>query len=216
MADGSSDDNDGGHSDAAGSVSLAIRDAKIGNLAAGEEVLRLICTRKHYWDRLQSIASKHNVMPADRDHFVNEALQRLYNGLVLNKYRQVSNRESLFRLIGGIVRKCVSEAYRHERGKRKSAVRATQALPENQIDNAPGPGELAQLRDGFAVFRDRLEAAVPNPVERRKHWRLLELRIEEVSEKEIRIRLASTATEIKKMEDLMRNLMERPDDDSGP
>ena len=197
-----------------GSVTLAIRSTKTGDHEAGEELLRLICTRKNNWDRLQAIAGRLNVTPADRDHFVNEALRRLYNGLVLDKFKQVSDRESLFRLIGGIVRKCVSEAHRNEQGKRKTAVRATLGLPDNQADQSKGPDELAQLRDGLAVFRQRLESAVPDPSELKKYWHLLELRLENLSETEIRKRTGATVTDIKKMDELMRNLMEGPGDDN--
>jgi hypothetical protein len=197
-----------------GSVTLAIRTAKKGDREAGEEVLRLICTRKDSWDRLQSIASRLNVTPADRDHFVNEALRRLYNGLVLDKFKQVSDRESLFRLIGGIVRKCVSESHRNEQGKRKSAVRATQGLPDNQADQSKVPDELVQLRDGLAVFRQRLESAVPDPSELKKYWHLLELRLENLSETEIRKRTGATVTDIKRMDELMRKLIESPGNDN--
>lgn len=128
-----------------GSVTILLEKTKKGDVEAGQELLLRLQQpdiAKHLRRNL------HLLQSADKNIAANEALLRLYNGLLSGQLNQSKNREGLFNLIGGINWKVFLEI-RRSRNTRKGKAMSALSLPENYEIPADekGPAEIVAMED---------------------------------------------------------------------
>lgn len=124
-----------------------------GDEAAANQLLQKL--QAQYADRLT--ANLKTLQAADRDAIASEMLFRLYKGLIDGRFTRPRNRGDLFKLIGGINRKC-----RHESWKGQNTLKArtfgTTPLPEQLLPTAEAaPDELTELEDFIEQLAKRVD-----------------------------------------------------------
>lgn len=128
-----------------GSVTKLLERTKAGDIRAGQALL----IRLQQPDITKHLRRNLSLLqPADKDVAANDALWRLYNGLLSGKFTQPNNREDLFRLIGGINWKCSLEIW-NSRNPRNGKGTGASSLPENYEIPADekGPAEIVAMED---------------------------------------------------------------------
>ncbi len=179
-----------------GSISRNIQDARLGRVIALEQL-----TEK-YWDRLVSFAkskmSPHLKQIEDEDDIANKVLTEFLDGIVKGKYKGLSNRNQLWRMLAKMtVRRVIDHFDRFTAQKRgggnvkhsgnlendvPSSVRVIQEISLKEID----PQLCAALKESY----EKLFESLNDPKDRKiVTWHLAGL-----SDNQIAWRLFVTST----------------------
>lgn len=136
-----------------GSVTRLLRQTMQGDEVAGNQLLHKL--QSQYTDRLT--ANLGRMQAVDRDAIATEMLFRLYKGLIDGRFQQPRNRSDLFRLIGGINRKCLSENLKGKKTQ-KARTLGTEPLPRHSLHAADAaPDELAEIEDFIEQLARRVD-----------------------------------------------------------
>ncbi|MEY3459983.1 MAG: hypothetical protein RL215_3140 [Planctomycetota bacterium] len=193
-----------------GTITLLVSTAQEGDTESLEKLLELLLGK--YRSLTEKSACRLRSRIEDADDFLSEALQRLYDGLPRGQFDAQPNRESLFRLIGGISRNCFLEAWKRDRARKRGGAEQFQGLNEDLIDRTPLPDAGVLVASWVDELTAMLKKRGVEDSTAREVRQYLQLRLLGWSTESIRQTMGWTPSKTRSMSDLLQGLYREEND----
>jgi DNA-directed RNA polymerase specialized sigma24 family protein len=193
-----------------GTITGLVVTAQRGDSEALEKLLELLLGK--YRSITEKSACRLKSRIADPDDFLSEALQRLYEGLPRGQFDAQPNRESLFRLIGGISRNCFLEAWKRDHARKRGGTKQFQGLEEDIIDRTPLPDAGVLVASWIDELTDLLKKRGVEDSTAREVRQYLQLRLIGWSTESIRQTMGWTTSKTRSLSDLLQGLYREEND----